>query len=180
MVPTDYVDMRHWPPLTHTRCVTASFQTSNLHALTHEERSWMFYRFPLIIQQLLALIYKPVCITEYSNLDLFNLFSFTRFSSSTVSLTSSPLCPPSSMEVYVHLLSDIWLGQLNIDLTPLTLCTTGYLEEPLSYHLAGALVVETLKLHLSLSGLVVTKGLNFFPEATIVVVLHHISTTPPP
>ena len=61
------------------------------------------------------------------------------------------------MEVYVHLLSDVWLVQLNVDLTPLTLRTTSYPEEPLSYRLAGALVVETLKLRLSLSGLVVTQ-----------------------
>ena len=61
------------------------------------------------------------------------------------------------MEVYVHLSSDIWLVQLNVDLTPLTLRTTNYPEEPLSYCLAGALVVETLKLRLSLSELVITQ-----------------------
>ena len=39
MAPADYVDTRHWLPLTYTRCVIASLQTSNLLALTHEERS---------------------------------------------------------------------------------------------------------------------------------------------
>ena len=37
--PADYVDMRHWLPLTYTRCIIASLQTSNLLALTHAERS---------------------------------------------------------------------------------------------------------------------------------------------
>ena len=77
-MPADYVDTRHWLPLTYTRCVIASLQTSNLLALTHEERSWTFYGFPLITQRLLALVYKPVCITKYFSLDLFNLFSLTR------------------------------------------------------------------------------------------------------
>ena len=84
------------------------------------------------------------------------------------------------MEVYVHLLSDIWLVQLSVDLAPLTPCTTSYLEDSSSYRLAEVLIVETLKLHLTPSGLVVTKGLNYFLEATVVVVLHHISTIPPP
>ena len=36
-------------------------------------------------------------------------------------LDSSPLRPPSCTEVYVHLLSDVWLVQLCADLAPLTL-----------------------------------------------------------
>ena len=84
------------------------------------------------------------------------------------------------MEVYVHLLSDVWPVQLRIDLAPLTPHTTSYLEDSSSYCLAEILIVETLKLRLTSSALVVTKGLNFSLEATIVVVLHHILTTPPP
>ena len=61
------------------------------------------------------------------------------------------------MEVYVHLLSDVWLVQLCIDLAPLTLVPpVMYLEDSSSYRLAEVLIVETLKLHLTPSGLVVT------------------------
>ena len=60
------------------------------------------------------------------------------------------------MEVYVHLLSDIWPVQLSIDLAPLTPCTTSYLEDSSSYRLVEVLIVETLKLRLTPSGLVIT------------------------
>ena len=60
------------------------------------------------------------------------------------------------MEVYVHLLSDVWPVQLCVDLAPLTPCTTSYLEDSSSYCLAEVLIVETLKLCLTPSGLVVT------------------------
>ena len=60
------------------------------------------------------------------------------------------------MEVYVHLLSDVWLVQLSIDLAPLTPRTTSYLEDPSSYRLAEVIIIKTLKLRLTPSGLVVT------------------------
>ena len=60
------------------------------------------------------------------------------------------------MEVYVHLLSDVWPVQLRVDLAPLTPRTTSYLEDSSSYHLAEVLIKETLKLRLTPSGLVVT------------------------
>ena len=60
------------------------------------------------------------------------------------------------MEVYTHLLSDVWLVQLCVDLAPLTPRTTSYLEVSSSYRLAEVLIVETLKLRLTPSGLVVT------------------------
>ena len=60
------------------------------------------------------------------------------------------------MEVYVHLLSDVWPVQLCVDLAPLTPHTTSYLEDSSSYHLAEVLIIETLKLRLTPSGLVVT------------------------
>ena len=106
----------------------------------------MFYHFPSIIQRLLALVYKPVHTTEYPSLDLFNLFSLTQ--------SHRPL---SSMEVYIHLSSDVWPVQLCVDLAPSTPHTTSYLEDSLSYCSAEVLIVETLKLRLTSSGLVVTE-----------------------
>ena len=60
------------------------------------------------------------------------------------------------MEVYVHLLSDVWLVQLSVDLAPLTPRTTSHLEDSSPYRLAEVFIVETLKLRLTPSGLVVT------------------------
>ena len=60
------------------------------------------------------------------------------------------------MEVYIYLLSDVWPVQLRVDPVPLTPRTTSYLEDPSSYCLAEVLIVETLKLRLTPSGLVVT------------------------
>ena len=67
------------------------------------------------------------------------------------------------MEVYAHLLSDVWPVQLCIDLAPSTPRTTSYLEDSLSYCLAEVLIVETLKLRLTPSGLVVTATGNCSP-----------------
>ena len=68
------------------------------------------------------------------------------------------------MEVYIHLLSDVWPVQLCVDPAPLTPRTTSYLEDPLFYRLAEVLIVETLKLRLTPSGLVVTHMLCTWPQ----------------
>ena len=60
------------------------------------------------------------------------------------------------MEVYVHLLSDVWPVQLCVDLAPFDPRTTSYLEDSSSHRLAEVLIVETLKLRLTPSGLVIT------------------------
>ena len=60
-------------------------------------------------------------------------------------------------------MSDIWPVQLSVDPAPLTPRTTSYLEDPSSYRLAEVLIIETLKLRLTPSGLVVTESEQILP-----------------
>ena len=80
------------------------------------------------------------------------------------------------MEVYVHLLSDVWPVQLCVDLAAFDPRTTSYLEDSSSHRLAEVLIVETLKLRLTPSGLVVTDDRDM---CTIPLAFTDINSPPP-